>query len=285
MEKLQDRRNFLKKVSVMAGLSQLSLMGWSSGFSTMVTEGLKPTSEFSLLKLEKLLSGYLFPFIDKFSTNTFSSKYNLYNLYGNNAVFAGEFHMNSKIKEKSQWFNFLIWRLANNGIQKKDQKFRYTVSGDVMCKSDPTFSPENWNVSSRIAISEDGGAFGGTELRKKGEINRGEISFHLGNKIIRKSTGTLPLSWKWGLVAVVQEMAKESLNELQFSTLDEFDNIYKNQKLRYRRKVALDCGKDQLIDFKVFELTGDGVIPAVYWVDNLNRTLFVITGMEAFVLE
>jgi len=53
----------------------------------------------------------------------------------------------------------------------------------------------------------------------------------------------------------------------------------------FRRKVNLDCGNDRLIDFKVFELTGDGVIPAVYWVDNKNRTVFVVSGMEAFILK
>ncbi len=279
-----SRRSFLKRAGVVAGLSQFPLMGWSSGFSTLLNVGLNPGSEFSLLKLEKLLSGYQFPFTDQFSTVSFQSEYKLYNLYGNHAVFAGGFLLKSKLKGDRQQFDFLDWRFADNGIKNREQKFKYIVSGDVHCKTDATLSPENWNVFSRIALSEDGNAYGGTGLTNKGEVTKGGISIKTAGKSIKKSFGPLPLSWKWGLLAVVQNMAEGSLQELRFAMLDEFDAVHKNQTLKNRKRVTLDCGEGHLIDFRVFELTGEGVIPTVYWVDNHNRTVFVISGMEAYVL-
>lgn len=285
MEKLHSRRNFLKSAGVIAGLTQLPLMGWASGFSTLLNEGVNPANEFSLLKLEKILSGYKYPFIDQFSTISFEANYKLYNLYGDNAVFSGEFALLSGIKGKNQQFKFSNWRLANNGIKKRNQEFKYIVSGGVQCKNDSTLSPEKWTVSSRIALAEDGPAYAGTGFRNKGAAKNGIISLTTSRKTIKKPYGDMPLSWKWGLPAVVQDMAKESLPELQFAMLDEFDAIYQNQIIRFRRKVTLDCGSNHLLDFKVFELTGDGIIPTVYWVDNMNRTVFVVSGMEASILE
>jgi len=285
MGKLQNRRDFLKRAGVIAGFSQLPRMGWANGLSTLLNEGLNPGKEFSLLKLEKLLSGYKFPFTAQFSTVSFKSVFKLYNLYGDSATFAGEFSLGSEMKGANRLFKFSIWRLANNGIKKRDQEFKYIVSGEVQCKTDVALSPEKWNVTSRIALSKDGPAFGGTGLTNKGESGRGEITIKTSGKPIRKSFGSMPLSWKWGLPAVVQNMAESSIQELRFSMLDEFDAIFQNQTLKFKKKVSLDCGDDHIVDFRVFELTGEGVIPTVYWVDNFNRTLFVVTGMEACVLE
>ena len=285
MEKMQNRRNFLKKVSVVAGLSQLPLPGWAEGFSTLLNLGVNPGGEFSLLKLEILLPAYQLPLVGKFSTGSFNSQFTHYNLYGNNAIKAGELSLNSDGKGEIRQFDFTSSRLANSGIKERDQIFKYVVSGKVHCQNNMTLSPQKWNVASKISLSDLGEPFGGSGLITAGEVREGELRLNTGGKEIRKSIGKVALSWKWGLIAVAQKMAEESSTELQFAMLDEFDAFYKNQKMQFRRKVNLDCGNDRLIDFKVFELTGDGVIPAVYWVDNKNRTVFVVSGMEAFILK
>lgn len=284
MKKMQSRRIFLKNVGLTVCLSQLSVLVWSSGFSAMFSQGVKPSGAFSLLKLEKLLSGYNFPFVDNFSIDSFGAAYKLYNLYGENVAYAGTLSINAAAKGKNRQLKFTVSRLANNGIKNQNQIYKYIVAGDVLCQNNATLSPLKWNISSKISLSNDGDALNGTGLKYEGEIKNEEITLKAGKKIIKKAIGSIPISWKWGLLAVVQKMAKESLQELQFSMLDEFDAIYKNQKLKFRKMVSLDCGNNRLIDFKVFVLTGDGVIPTVYWVDNLNRCIFVISGMEAYVM-
>jgi len=286
MEKQQDRRDFLKKAGIVAGLVQLPFVGWSAGFSTLFSEGVKTTKEFSLLKLDKLLTDYQFPFISEFSTTSFSTRYSQYNLYGSNAVRAGELSLHSLINGENLLFDFASSRLANNGIKGRNQIFKYILSGSVQCENNATLSPQKWKVATKIALSEEEAAFGGTGITTEGEVKNGEIRIKSGNKLIRKQySNNPPLSWKWGLLAVAQKMAEASAPELQFALLDEFDTVYQNQKMRFRRTVKIDCGNDRRIDFKVFELTGDGVLPTVYWVDHLNRTVFVICGMEAFVLN
>jgi hypothetical protein len=283
MEHKQNRRNFLRNAVVATGLSQLPMIGWAEGFSTLLSQGINPAGEFSLLKLEKLLPGYTIPPSGNFSTGTFESSYNLFNLYGNNAVNAGDFTLISTGKGESRYFEFTSTRVANAGTKEKGKSFQYVVSGNVICKNNATLSPEKWKVDSRI--SADGSAFHGTGLVNQGTVKQGEIILDFGARKIRKSIDSQILSWKWGLISVAQKMAEESVAELQFSMLDEFDLLYRNQKLKFKKRVMLDCGTGQPIEFKVFELTGDGVIPTVYWVDNRNRTLFVITGMEAYVLD
>ena len=285
MEKLQNRRNFLKKAGFVTALSQLPFIGWAEGFSSLFGTGVNPAGELSILKLEKLLPTYLFPFIDRFSTGSFKLHYALYNLYGNNATHGGEFSFDATVSGEKREFKFTSSRLANNGIKESGQIFKYIVSGDVVCENIGTLSPTKWSIESKISLTENGAPFGGTGIVNKGEIKNGTVCLKTGTKKIRKPIGNIALSWKWGLIAVAQKMAEDSIIELQFALLDEFDTIFQNQKLKFRRKVALDCGNDRKIDFKIFELTGDGVLPTVYWVDNMNRTLFVISGMEAYILD
>lgn len=283
MEQKQNRRIFIRNVAAAVGLSQLPLIGWAEGFSALLSQGIKSSGEFSLLKLEKLLPSYTIPPSGNFSTGAFKSTYNLFNLYGNNAVNAGDFALISTRSGESSHFYFISTRSANAGIKEKRRNFQYMVSGNVVCKNNSTLSPTKWKVISKI--SADGSAFHGTSIVNQGVVKNREIILDFGNKEIRKSIDNLDLSWKWGLIAVAQRMAEESIAELQFSMLDEFDHIFKSQKLIFRKRFNLDCGTGQLIEFKVFELTGEGVIPTVYWVDNSNRTLFVISGMEAYVLD
>jgi len=285
MVKIKGRRRFLKRLGIIAGITQVPLISWSAGISTLLNIGLNPSGEFSLLKLEKILADYNYPFVDQLSTIPSEANFRLYNLYGNNAVFSGEFALISEIKEESRQFEFSNWRIANVGIKNRNPEFQYIVSGKVKCKTDSTFSPEKWTISSGITRVEDGSFYAGTGFRNKGVAKNGSISLTTPGKTIKKPYGNMPLSWKWGLPVVVQNMAKESLEELQFAMLDEFDVIYQNQKIRYRRKVTIDCGSNRLLDFKIYELTGDGIIPTVYWVDPMNRTVFVISGMEAYVLD
>jgi len=84
---------------------------------------------------------------------------------------------------------------------------------------------------------------------------------------------------------VAQNMAESNNKELGFSMLNEFDAVGENQKLVFRKKVSLDCGNNRPVEFQIFELTGQCVIPTVYWVDQWNRAVFVISGMEGYVLE
>ena len=43
--------------------------------------------------------------------------------------------------------------------------------------------------------------------------------------------------------------------------------------------------EQQIVEFSVFDVLGDGIIPTVYWVDNYNRVIFIVSGVEAYVLS
>ncbi len=285
MEKQQGRRNFLKLAGLTAGALQLPLAGWAEGFKTLLNEGINPSGEFSLLKLEKLLVGYAFPFVEQFSTSGFHSGYKLYNLYGDNIVFAGELFIKSETKGENRLFDFLDWRFADNGIKDRIKKFKYIVSGSVTTAHDTTLTPEQWNVFSRIALTENDKPYRGAGLVSQGTVLNGDIMIQTPAKLFGKPGFNQALSWKWGLISVAQQMAEASTPEIQFNMLDEFDIVHPNQKMKNKKQATIDCGGGRLVDFNVFEQTGEGVIPTIYWVDQWNRTVFVVSGMEAYVLN
>ena len=283
MEKIHSRRNFIRTAGIAAAVSSVSLTGWAKGFSILFNEGIHPSGDFSLLKLEELLKNYQLPVTADFSEKSFRLNYKLYNLYGNNAASAGTMKWDMDTENDNRNFRFAIDRNAGNGITDKSKSFTYSIAGEVTCSPDESFTPEKWIVSKRIARNGSREGYMGTELTVSGFYKNNKLVLDSSKESKPIETGSIPLSWKWGVMAVVQNMARKNLQELQFSALDEFDVLFASQKVKFVRNVPLDCN-GTLRTFMIFLQTGDGIIPTVFWVDDLFRTVFVITGMEAFVL-
>lgn len=283
MEKVQTRRNFIRTAALATAVSSVSFRGWAEGFSALFNEGIHPSGEFSLLKLEKMLQNYQLPAAGNFSENSFSLNYRLFNLYGNNAAPAGTMKWNLEPVNGKRQFRFSVDRIAGNGIMDQSVSFVYSTEGEVTCAPNDAFTPEKWNVSKRIARNSEKEGYMGAGQTISGTLKNNRITLVTGKNKIVKETGALPLSWKWGVMAMVQNMARKNHQELQFSALDEFDALYAFQEVKFVKDVPLDCSGTHRT-FRVFLHTGDGIIPTFFWVDDLLRTVFVLTGMEAFVL-
>lgn len=113
---------------IAVGLSQLPSQGWSAGFSFLLREGLNPSGEFSLLKLENLLKDYQFPFIEKFDPENLDLHYKLYNTYGDRSLQVGTMRMNSSLADRQMRFTINIDRSANSGIMNKNVNCQYNVA-------------------------------------------------------------------------------------------------------------------------------------------------------------
>jgi hypothetical protein len=285
MNTTTSRRTFIKQAGIVAAVSGISLSAWSRGLLRLYNMGVDPGNEFSLLKLERLLPEYNFPEISSFSTDAFTLEYDLYNMYHTNDTFAGQMTMTERVIGRKRITDFHNERLANNGIMDRSKRFRYFVSGNVVCSNDNTFTPEKWDVASKIALTSDAPAYMNTELNNKGTAKNNQVRIKSAGKNILLTYDNEALTWKWGIISLVQTMAKNNVNSLQFASLDEFDICYNNQSVVHRRNSTIDCGAAGQIQFKVFEHLGEGIVPTVYWVDDKNRTVFVITGMESYILK
>ncbi len=285
MNNTTSRRAFIKQAGIVAAISGVSLSAWSKGLGKLYSVGVNPGNEFSLLKLERLLPEYNFPAIASFSTDAFALMYDLYNMYHTNDSFAGRMKMTERVRGKKRINDFHNERLANNGVMDRSKQFRYFVSGNVVCNNDNTFTPEKWDVSSKIALTADAPAYMDTGLTNNGTAKNKQVRIKTAGKNIRLRYDNDALTWKWGIISLVQTMAKNNVNALQFASLDEFDICYNNQSVVHRKNSTIDCGAAGDIEFKVFEHLGEGIVPTVYWVDDKNRTVFVITGMESYLLK
>jgi hypothetical protein len=248
-----------------------------------------PGKEFSLLKMERILPEYNFPFINSFSTDAFRSNFTLYNFYQEFVVTAGTFEI-SKKSAADPLYQITCYRKASADIIVDDDSYKsifrgnYIFQGKITTRDDLLASPVSWECETKISDQTDGSPYMNTLHRWKGSFKNGRIYFKSGSNHLTKIPASKNLTWKWGIINLVQKMAEQSVREIHFSALDEMDNLYEHQFARFRKKQLVDCGFGNL-EFSVFEVLGDGIIPTVYWVDNFNRIVFIITGVEAYVLS
>ncbi len=283
-----NRRGFIRNAGLAGMAAMVPSHILSSSFAPLYTAQIDPENEFALLKLEKILPEYDFPFIDAYSTENFQLKFTLYNLYNNFVKLAGSFNIS---KQAANDPNFHVESIRSSSTDiifetdkyKKNFKGSYFFTGDIITENNMLATPRSWLCKTKIARTLKDPPYMNTGHVWRGRVRDGKISYESGPYYQTKSIGERELTWKWGIINLVQKMAEESVNEIHFSAMDEMDMVYDHQYARFRKSKTIDCGQRK-IDFKVFDVLGDGIIPTVYWVDKLNRVVFLVTGTEAFVL-
>jgi hypothetical protein len=284
-----NRRRFLLNT----GLGALGLLiprqVFSASFGLLYHYGVNPGEEFSLLKMEKILPDYKIPPGNNFTTDKFWLSYILHNFYQDLAMTAGTFEITKKDGPRPSYkVTSTRKATADFGVENVNYtgKYRgnYIFRGEIAAKNDLLASPVKWECETKISDDVNGSPYLNTLHRWKGSFKNGQVNYHSGSQHIIKKPTNQHLTWKWGIINLVQKMAEQSVPEIHFSALDEMDMIYEHQYARFRKKQLIDCGTSN-VEFSVFDVLGDGIIPTVYWVDNFNRVIFIISGVEAYVLS
>ena len=284
-----NRRRFLQNAGVGALGLLIPKQVFSSSFGLLYHDGVNPGREYSLLKMERILPDYKIPPLSNFSSDNFGLSYTLYNFYQELAMTAGSFEITKK-DGSTPTFRVTCIRKATADIRIEDEnytgKFRgyYIFKGQITARNDLLASPVKWECETKIADELNGLPYLNTLHRWKGSFKKGRVYYQSDSQRIIKIPARQDLTWKWGVISLVQKMAEQSVREIHFSALDELDMIYEHQYARFRKKQLIDCGKTK-VEFTVFDVLGDGIIPTVYWLDNFNRVIFIISGVEAYVLS
>lgn len=260
-----------------------------NSFAVLYLDQINPGKEFSLLKMERILPEYSFPFINSFSTDAFRLKYTLYNFYQEFAVTAGTFQI-TRQPLADPLYQVTCHRKASADFIVDDVSYKsifrgnYIFQGQIMTRNDLLATPVSWECETKISDNSSGMPVMDTLHHWKGTFKNGQIGYKSGKINYKKKPANKNLTWKWGIINLVQKMAEQSVREIHFSALDEMDMLYEHQFARFRKKQQIDCGS-RTLEFNVFDVLGDGIIPTVYWVDNFNRVIFIVTGVEAYVLS
>lgn len=118
----------------------------------------------------------------------------------------------------------------------------YVVKAEVSTAPDTLSTPLEWKAESRISRKGTDKAYGNTLHRWKGSFTDGYILYESGSGKLKKGPFRNDLTWKWGLIHTVQEMARKNISRLEFSTLDELDLVYERQEAILRKKQKVECG-------------------------------------------
>jgi len=161
--------------------------------------------------------------------------------------------------------------------------YSHYIVAEMEAHNDALAVPKAWRMEAKVALSGDDPPYLNSGMRKMGRIENASLIVNTGRDT--KTTALPgPCTCKWSLIDVVQRLPREKTEKLRFSLIDEFDQVRHNQYITYRTTAVLPL-KDAPTKLTAYEHLGEGVIPTVYWVDGKGRTLFVVTGVETFVLK
>jgi hypothetical protein len=272
-----ERRSFLKIGTVSACALSLPMQALLSSFVDQRFVPLKQLDEFSMFKLNEVLGNYQYPSLNNFNSSSYLSNFKTISLIQGKEEGKLVFGKEKNLDRVS--YHFQMQRYIPGD-------FAYTVQGKV--QSGGTVFPwvDSWESISMV--SRTGSE---TPYLKSNRLIKGRT---VGKKVLIEESGRKKhyrlssdshLAWKWGMIDLIPAMAYGNIQSLGFAVLDETDVIYQEQIAKFKMNASLSYqGSGDKIRFKVYDVTGTGVIPTVYWIDEFGRTVFVITGAEAYVL-
>lgn len=273
-----ERRLFLKKSAISACALSLPWQVLFSSMNDLDFEPWKQTDEFSMRKLENILGDYNWPPPGNFNPLSYRSRYKAISLV--QGVEQGLLDFERKSEPAKTNYLFEMQRYIPKG-------FAYTVTGKLNTVGGNIPWVHDWESSSMVCRrgTQTPWLESGRSIRGRRERDEVLILEKGKEKRVKINADTY-VAWKWGMIDLIPVMAAGGIKSLSFATLDETDIVYPEQKARFRKNISLSDGKggNGKINFNVYDLTGTGVIPTVYWVDEFGRTVFIITGTEGYLL-
>ncbi len=89
---------------------------------------------------------------------------------------------------------------------------------------------------------------------------------------------------KWAMIDAVQRLPKENFAAVPINFIKDYDKILGPQYLRFGGKFNTEL-KGQPLTLYKYERVGQGVVPCVYWVNENDRCILIVSGMEIYCLQ
>lgn len=156
------------------------------------------------------------------------------------------------------------------------------IKAKMHCLDDELATPARATVGSEIR-RRGGGVLRDTKLQKTVRAENGQVLIadeHHEERVAVESAWTV----NWALFDAVQRLPRKTFDPIKFVMLDHFDQFKGGQIISYREKIDVTLA-GRTIRLHRFDHLGEGIVPWVYWVDDLRRLLFVVSGLEAYILE
>jgi len=143
--------------------------------------------------------------------------------------------------------------------------------------------PSRWTFEARL-LAADGKDLPQTRMKRSAALKNGVITIRdpVETRSIRVAGAH---TVNWCLFDAVQRLARRPGPPIAFTLIDHFDEPKGAQSLAFRKEMTVAVAGGRAVRTFAFDHVGDGIVPWVYWVDEAGRLLFVVAGLEGYVLE
>lgn len=237
----------------------------------------KAQDHFSLNKIDSIISDYLPPDEDFDPSGSWRHEYDWYGIPAGRPWVFG-----SLILQREAGFDGLS-RLTVDSRRQGKSGFSFFVHAEFSCQNDVLATPLSWNSSSKMAKEAGDKPYLNSLLEKRAIVEGNNLRIKVGEHHTEANIES-PYTSKWCLMDAVQRLGGVETGSIDFSLVDEVDQVRQNQTLTFQKRASVSmsgggCEMDAYIHI------GHGVIPTVFWVDEKGRLLFVVSGLEILVLK
>lgn len=161
--------------------------------------------------------------------------------------------------------------------------FSQAIEARFTCEDDMLSRPTQWEYHSAL-FSPEGEPVAHSSLRKSAHARKSEIVFadQEGRKHRTPVSGDYTCSWT--LFDAVQRFPSTANTPVPFLLIDHCDELRPNQTLSKREPatISLPAGP---VRVNIYQQLGEGVLPIEYWVAESGQLLWVVSGLEAYILD
>lgn len=154
------------------------------------------------------------------------------------------------------------------------------ISAELWCRPDALGAPVRWSSDSAILDWQEK-PIDATRFAESGEVHDGRIV--RGGKVC--TTGLSgPYTSNWSIIEALQRLPHEGKLSLAFVMLEELDLLRPRQRLASCGVTECVAG-GQSLRLEGYYQVGEGILPIHYWLDEQRRVLFVVCGLNAYMLK
>ena len=170
------------------------------------------------------------------------------------------------------------------GVKQLGPGGRQQVAATLYGRADdPLATPDRWTFQIDV-LDAAGKPVPHTQVRKRAAAEKGTITIR-DTVETRRIAVAGPYTVNWCLFDAVQRLPRAKTKPLAFTLIDHFDEPKPETTIACRKPMTVAVAGGRTIATHAYEQFGRGNVPWVYWVDEAGRLLYVVAGLEGYVLD
>jgi hypothetical protein len=168
------------------------------------------------------------------------------------------------------------------------EEYRQVITAEFECAGNELASPRSWRLNVEV-LSPAGRPIKELGLEMSGAVREGAVEIITGSRLHHASAEG-PATHAWALFDAVQRQPRAAGQApLSFTLWDHLGQLKPGHTLAYRASSEVELGAQgagqNATRLHAWHELGEGVVPTVYFTDEQGRLLFVMAGIEGYVLD